>query len=217
MAESILDGTGSNYYLRVNPDGSINSQLLGSGGYYLGYDKSSKAITSIDYSHHEAHDGNHYNIRGFSSPLGSGGIFTWCVTTPNGSKWAHMAYQIEGTTQTEIYVYENASCSGGTVITPRNNNRNALDNSMLTIKQGAIISGTNGALASGLLIETHSKGLEGATPSKGTINGIITREDEMILRSGTTYLYVVKSVGANNILDFAGTWYEHTDREKIYG
>jgi len=216
MPEIIIDGWATGSPLRVYDDGSVNSRLLGSGGYSLGYDKSSKAVTSIDYAHHELHDGNHYNIRGFSAPINSGVFFTWCVTTPNGSKWAHMTYQIEGTTQTEIYVYEGANCSGGTAITPRNNNRNAGDNSILTIKQGAVISGTNGLLASGTLIESHSKGFEGATPSKASVNAEVTREDEMILKSGTTYVYVVKSVGTGNILDFAGTWYEHTDREKIW-
>ena len=190
-----------------------NSMLVGSNGYFY-QDKSTSSLPTIDYAHHETHDGNHYNIRGFSAPIASGVSLNWSVLTPAGSKWAHMTFQIEGTTQTEVYVYEAVTTSGGTAVTPINNNRNAGDNSILTIKSNVVISGTNGVLASGTLIEQHSKGLEAATPSKSTVNGNVTREDEMILKSGTTYLYVVKSVGTGNIIDYAGVWYEHTDRIK---
>ena len=232
MGEYIINGSGVQYPMVVNSDGSINTTSVGlgsvtcyqksvpwiiggSGGYFYN-DKSTKAMPSIDYAHHEVHDGNHYNVRGFTSGLGSGAGLIWCVTTPNTTKWAHMTFQIEGTTQTEVYVYEGVSCSGGTAITPRNNNRNAGDNSSLILMQNPVISGANAVAASGVLIEKYSKGLEGTTPSKSSFNGEVTREDEMILKSGTTYLYYIKSVGAGNIIDFAGTWYEHTDRENQF-
>ena len=65
---------------------------------------------------------------------------------------------------------------------------------------------------SGTLIESHSKGLIGATPSKATAVGNASREDEWILKSGTAYLWEIKTAGAGNVIDYSATWYEHTNK-----
>lgn len=51
--------------------------------------------------------------------------------------------------------------------------------------------------------------VDGTTPAKANIGGAVTREDEWILKSGTTYLWEIKTVGDNNSIDYNGFWYEH--------
>ena len=80
----------------------------------------------------------------------------------------------------------------------------------MIVTMGAVVSGTTPT--SGTLIASHSKGLAGATPSKAGAVGESEREDEWILRSGTTYMWCIKTAGDDNIIDYAGTWYEHTDK-----
>lgn len=204
MAESIIDGTGSNYYLRVNPDGSILIQLTGSGGYYY-QDKATSALPVIAYEHHEVHDGNHFNIRNFSTPLNSGLTINFGFFTPNGSKWTHLLWKFEG-----------ATLSGGTPISPMNNNRNAVKSAGTLVYLNPVVSGAVGTVTSGLLIGCHSKGFEAATPSKASLSSDTQQSDEWILRSGTAYLIAIKSVGANNIIDYEFTGYDHTDRIKQF-
>jgi len=44
--------------------------------------------------------------------------------------------------------------------------------------------------------------------------GTVTREDELILKSGTSYLFCINNAdtGNDNIIDYRATWYEHTDK-----
>lgn len=193
-----------------------NSQIVGSGGYDLGIDKSSKAVSILAYEHHEIHDGNHYNIRNFVSGLGSGVPICYGITTPNGSSWMHLLWDTEGTTQTEVRFWEGATLSGGTTVNSVNNNRNSTKTCGCIWQFNSVVSGAVGVATSGTLLENHSKGWEATTPSKGSLNASITREDEWVLKSGTTYLWVAKSVGANNVVDFSFRYYMHTDREKQF-
>ena len=205
MPDAIIDGTGSafSWAIESNNAGKVNIAPKHT-------DTTTNAVKCIDYPHNEIHSGDHYNIRNFTTLAASGNRITFGVTTPNTTKWAHMLFEIEGTTQTEVRTWEGATCSGGTAVTPFNNNRNSVDTSTLTIVSDPTISGATPT--SGTLIESHSRGLEGATPAKSSSAGTAKREDEWILKSGTTYIWEIKSVGDDNIIDYSATWYEHTNK-----
>ena len=197
---------------RLFTTGSGITQIYGSGiAGPINVDNATLNIISIDHPHHEVHDGDHYNIRNITT-LGSNAALEFGVSTPVGSKWAHMTFAIEGTSQTELRVWEGATLSGGTAITAINNNRNCGNISILTIKSNPVVSGASAT--SGTLLEVHSKGLAGTNPAAADSFGSITREDEMIMKSGTSYLYEIKSRDTNNIIDYSATWYEHTDKVK---
>lgn len=232
MAEQIKDGLGSNNYLAVNSDGSLNTNL-NSGTNLIGYtsvlpsgnsiflnsgtikifDDSrgpakldlSNSLVIIDTNHNRIHEGDHYYIKGFNS-VDSGNSVSFGFTTPNTTKRIHMTYEIVGTTQTEAYIYEDSTTSGGSLLIPFNNNRNSENTSDSIVYLNPSASGTG--LSSGNLIETYSRGLDGANPSATDRLGNVGRENEIILKSGTTYLYYIKSVGAGNIIDYSLNWYE---------
>lgn len=175
----------------------------------LALDKATHGIINIPNEHHQVHDGNHYNVKNFST-IGSAETIVFGVTTPNTTKWAHMFFAIDGTTQTEVRMWEGATLSGGTIGSSFNNNRNSTNVSSLVIKQDPTVSGTSPT--SGTLLSASSRGLIGATPSRAESAGKTEEQKEWILASGTTYMWEIKSVGAGNIVDYACRWYEHTDK-----
>ena len=52
----------------------------------------------------------------------------------------------------------------------------------------------------------------GANGFKETIGGGSSRDDELVLKSGTTYSRTFLSGAADNIVQFKASWYEHTDK-----
>jgi len=176
-------------------------------------DPTNDSMRIITNEHSKIHQGEHFNLRGFSS-INSGGTLNFGVTTPNGSKWCHLVFTVDGTTQTEVYGYEGATLSGGTILSGLNNNRNSPTLPTLQIRRNVVISGTTPT--SGLLIESHSKGREGTNPSEADSSSSVSREDEWILKSGTTYLWTIISQGSGNIIDFSSSWYENTDKLRLF-
>lgn len=167
-------------------------------------EKSTHATTTIGYEHHEIHDGSHYFFCDFET-LNSGATADFAVTTPNTAKWTHMTFVVAGTSQTEMRIYEGSTVSGGTALIPYNNNRNSPNASTLTIAKNPSVS------VAGTVIFGQSRGLGGATPSKANTAGIVSRDKEIILQSGTTYRFEIKSADNSNVVDYCGEWYEHTD------
>ena len=182
--------------IKVTAIGSVTGQ---------GIDSSTQALETVNYEHHEIHGGGHFFVAGFET-LASGASAQFQVTTPDTTKWLHMSFEIGGTSQTEMYIYEGAVGSG-VVITPFNNNRNASTTSDAIIWK-------NGSLSvPGTLIYAQSKGMGGATPSKANTAGVTSSNNkELILKSGTTYNFNIMSADADNVVTYYGGWYEHTDK-----
>jgi len=181
----------------------------------IGVDKSSYAIPIIGYEHHEIHDGNHFYLSNYSiigSGLGSSLFFG--VTTPNGSKWIHLTYGISSTLVTQSKLYEGATLSGGTAVNCWNSNRNSLNTCSVNIRYRPTISGVTPT--SGTLITASSWGTATATPSKQGVGGQEIRNNELILKSGTTYLIQITSASADNLISYDANWYEHTDKVKQF-
>lgn len=176
-------------------------------------DNSTHATTVIEYEHRETHEGNHYYYSSFltiGSGIGSSLVFA--LTTPNTEKWVHFVYNLASTLQTESRLYEGAIFSGGTVVTPFNNNRNSTNASASILTYKPAISGAG--TTSGTLISASSWGTATATPSMRGVGGASSRNREIVMKSGTTYLAVITSVAADNLISYDAEWYEHSDKSK---
>lgn len=184
--------------LKVTAVGSITNN---------GIDDATQTLQSISYAHHEIHGGKSYTQQDFAT-VDSGGEFNLGFTTENGSKWAHLTFEVLGTGQTEVKIYEGATLSGGTALSPPNRNRNAPDTSVMTITSNPVVSGSSPT--SGTKLIAQSFGLDG-TPVN-TLGGGLRGDVEMILKSGTTYLLSTRSATAGNIITGKLNWYEHTDK-----
>jgi hypothetical protein len=168
-------------------------------------DSSSHSLQIIDYAHHEIHSGSHYYIDGYTT-LADEAVLRVKLVTPGTTKWAHFIWSISssGILVTTLHEAASGGMTGGAGVTPINNNRNSDNTSGLTITSGVTAADT-----AGTLISNQSWGAAGF---KSTIGGSNSRDDEIILKQGTTYLRTFTSGAADNIVQFKASWYEHTDK-----
>ena len=164
-------------------------------------DASTHALESVDYAHHEIHGGNHYFIGSYTT-LGNGDVIEFATLTGSTTKWAHMLFNFAVTQSTTVEVYEDTgSPTGGGATIPFNNNRNNANTSQMIVI-GNPTSINSGA---GTLLESQLIGVRNVTADSG-------RDDELIMKQGTWYLWKFISKAASNNLTFKGMWYEHTDK-----
>jgi len=156
-------------------------------------------VNSLDNTEAQIHKGHHFFIDGFDVLASSGDTIYFGVTAPAGSPEIHMRFIIDGTTRLDVNTYEGAQISGGVPTTPINNNRNSSVSSALTVVKNPAVVGT-----SGTIIQSASVG----ATKKDKFSASIGREGEVILRSGTTYLYEMKAGADNNVVNYLGMWYE---------
>ena len=166
-------------------------------------DTATRAMNVILYEHHEIHSGSHFFVAGYDTFAADGDI-DFQVTTPNTAKWAHMLFEIYSTGATVFTIFEGATVGAGSAVTPINSNRNSSNTSTLTIQTDGSIT------AAGNEIYSQAFGFVD-TPSK-TGGGGDRATHEIILKQNTTYRFFIESNSADNIISYAGFWYEHTDK-----
>jgi len=168
-------------------------------------DSATYAQNVIDYEHHEIHGGSHYYVQGFVTLADEGTLYVKLVT-PDNAKWTHFVYDIRSTGICTSYFDEGATggMTGGSGVTPINNNRNSIKTSGVVIT-----SGVANATSYDKRLESDKWGADGFKESIGGSGG---RGDELILKQGTTYLRTFISGAADNIIQFKASWYEHTDK-----
>ena len=171
-------------------------------------DNTTRALATIDYSHHEVHEGGSYFVSGvFDVSLNN--VYDFQLTTPAGRKWAHLTGIIETEAGTNWWWYENVSIvTPGTTITPRNANRNCPDDSMIT---AAYILNTNIANANSDTAITSAIALRSGISGSGKLSGGEARQGlELILKAGTSYSLRIEASTAG-YTNFLLSWYEHTE------
>lgn len=169
------------------------------------FDGSTHAVLTVDYPHHELHEGNMYSA-GTVTDLASGGTVHLMITAPDTTKWVHLLGGVNVEAESTIKWYENpTSPTGGGTITPRNHNRNSSNTS------SAVVVGTVGNLtgtAGDVLLYQSAVG-------SGRFEGGSEREaNEWILKQNEQYILEIVNNSTGNSLTSANfVWYEHTDKE----
>lgn len=166
---------------------------------YEKFDKS-KSVSILQSAHRKIHDGFHFFISGFTT-LNADGTLIFSATTPNTTKWAHTIWFIQSTTTLTVEVYEEATVTGGSSVTALNSNRNSTNTSNLTILKDPTIS------VAGTKIASTKFGTAG-TNKVPAIGGNFERENEIILKQNTTYVWKITSNADSNIIDYIAEWYE---------
>ena len=192
--------TGSRSFNNLNAIGIV--QLYNSEMGPAELDCSTLDVVSIAHAHHEIHNGHNYTITG-SAEIDANREFNLCVGVPNGSRWPHVIWGANVKTEAIRKIYEGGTYSGGTTVVSMNRNRNAAIDSSLVFTQNAVISGetpTSGTLLSYAYL-----------PASKTFGVISRGDEEYILKSGTCYLFVIKSLLNDNSMSAKLDWYEHTD------
>jgi len=159
-------------------------------------------MNTLDYAHWEIHSGSHYFYENYVE-LGNGGIQSIEITTPDTTKWAHLLFSVHSDLTAIIELLEGpAAGTGGSEVTPVNNNRNSSNTSGLTVKTG-VTAGAGGTS----LMKRHIG--SGTNPSSAR-PGEASRDSEILLKQNTIYLLKITSGAASNNVDYRLSWYEHT-------
>jgi len=175
--------------------------IFDEGGIPASVDNSTETLQTITYEHHEIHSGSHFNYCDYSLNESSGAIIEFIMTVSNTTTWTHLvfdAYASEGAT---IELYEGTTgVTGGTVITPRNNNRNSSTVSTITLVKDPAAITSDGVRAAGFLA------------GGGRTAGFASRDNEYVLMQNTSYLVRITSLAVSNDISWCAEWYEHADK-----
>ena len=182
----------------------IDYTLTGAKSRELGVDGMTHVLNTIGYEHHEIHEGNHFFVAGYGTFAADEDI-DFQITTPLSQKLAHMTFSFQSTGAVVFSIYEGAVVQAGTSVTPINSDRNSANTSSLTVQYDGVVD------TAGSLIYQQAWGYTN-TPSKSE-GGVSGRDNEIILRAGTTYRFLIERDSARNIISYNGECYEHTNKE----
>lgn len=167
----------------------------------LGIDTISGATLTMGIAHFKVHHGEHFFLSDHIT-IGAGGTALITISVPE--LFPHLIFSVDSTDLLSVEVFENVlNVSGGTLITPFNNNRNSSKESALTIK---VNSDANMGDCLGRF-KWGASGL-GVHPGIGGQALIGDRKNELILRANTTYAWQMVSSEAGNIVSYKAAWHE---------
>ena len=182
-------------------------------------DKSTNALTTIDYAHHEIHGGSHYTITYGVADIGAAttpdDAITLTFTTADTSSWPHMVLLFESVGGALCRLREGGTGGGSPsgVITCKNNNRNSSKTSgLLDISSTAGQVSYDAGLDTGgtLLVDEY---ISGASTNQNKAGGGAQggARYEWILKQNTRYqvsIFSATNVASSIVLH----WYEHRNK-----
>lgn len=152
---------------------------------------------SVDYAHHEIHEGNHY-VTMMTDSLGIGGTLQMLINTPSGTDRVHFLCIHSSTGEGSIDVYRSPTVSSlGTVVIPSNSDDSVGDNSGVEMHHTPTITNA------GTLLPGWGDHF-GAGQTKG---GESREVSEVIFRPGTLYLINGVSLASSNRFTMKGVFY----------
>ena len=181
---------------------SLNGKISDTETRIARLDASTNSIQTVNYRHHEIHSGSHYFASGFDTGLGNGDTVEFVFTTPNTTTWIHMLFNFTFALGGNMIVYEGASgITGGTTLTPVNNNRNSTNTSASTV-----VKDPTSITSDGTPIAAYQAGANKSS-------GFAAQNEEIVLKQNEIYLFRFTSTATGNSLSYTGEWYEHTDKD----
>lgn len=172
-------------------------------------DASTRSLQIIDYFHHEIHSGSAYGIENFAV-LASGATRALVFWTPDSTKETHIWFSVASTNVTEVAIIEGIQALG-TGATPfyYNHHRRSGNTSYMT---AISLNPPRGFTAgSGTTLKAARFGTSGSV-QRQSVGGNVGSNNEIILKSGTTYVLYIVSGAADNVVSYAAEWYEHTPK-----
>ena len=167
------------------------------------YDKTTLAVTTIDYEHHEIHEGKHFK-GGYGvsdDSLQTDDIVSILFTTSDTNIWAHWSLTATATGYAKIELYENPTITAsGTSVTIWNRNRNSSNSPTVILSHSPTTSGSGTKMVTKMI---------GGTGFKTTIGDEHRGHSEFILKQNEQYMVVGTALADNVSIQIGGDWYEH--------
>ena len=174
-------------------------------------DQSTEALITIDYAHHDLHEGSMYHVH-TSAAGGSGTKATISFTTPDTTQYFHLVFFYRSNVESLFTMGEGATVTAvsGADYLARNRNRNDADTSTCISAGsagGATYVTTGGTVTNfGATVDQDHFG------SGQKTGGAERASNEWVLKRATTYAFEVESQAASSEVGLALTWYQHSDR-----
>lgn len=185
--------------ISVNSNSQLRTTIYDELGYPARVEPGSSALIDVSFEHSKIHDGKHFFYSDFVT-LGLGVSQDYMITTPAGSEKAHFTFTVTGTLSTDVSFFEGGDRTGTTLQTIRNNDRDSITASILTLHKGTSAGTTDGT-------DIHPDGFgTGVAAGQG---GVSQRDNEMILKANTKYILRILSNVNGNRLSVHFDWYEH--------
>ena len=176
----------------------------GAGDYdQVRMDAATNVLATIEYEHHEIHDGSSFVVREVQSVDTT--TFKWLITTPATTKYAHMIFNVSCTGEMLVVVTEGADRVDGDLITPVNRYRVGSPAAATVVVSRAP---TEGATDGAIVLTTQRVGATGVaskTIESGEARGIA----EYVLKPATKYIVAITTYAAVYV-SIGLDWYEHT-------
>ena len=175
-------------------------QLVDADGQTAKFDDSTSALNTVDYSHHEIHNGSSYvvtDVQGVNDT-----IIQWQITTPAGTKYSHTVFDIHCSGEMMVTITEGSDRTDGTALSEINRRRTGTPN-----VAGTIVTRTpTGGSSDGVTIFQLKAGASGKEGQLGTSRNL----NEFVLAANTKYIVAVETFDDVDV-SFGVDWYEHTD------
>ena len=169
----------------------------------LSIENTTWSLPTMSYPHAELHAGRHFFLADTFS-LDANDTLDYCIFQTDTTRWAHMLWNVNSTKGLIIHITEAATFSGGTAVTPVNNNRNSSNASILTITSACTETVAGDTI--------YSKQIGDATNPNSGIPGAESRDTEIIYKQNTKYIVKMKSLANSNVVSIGPEWYEHIDK-----
>lgn len=164
-------------------------------------DASTESQMTIDYAHHEIHDGTNFIVESWADVTGAAATYDLGITTPDTTKWAHLLMNFMAEAGFTITVYEGATFTGGTPVTAFNSNRNSATAATVAFVLAPTVTVLGTQITSWKI---------GSGTATGGVGG--TRA-ERILKQNTKYLVrFTKLAAGTDYINYLFDWYEHANR-----
>jgi len=197
----ITDKTGKNY-AEVDSSNDLHTISKITDGTNTVTVDDSNGLVIVDETSNKIHSGNHFYVEGYII-LNTDDSYYVKLVTPNTNVLAHITWLIEsgGVLTTTFDEGASGGMTGGSSVTPLNNNRNSETVSTMTI--------TSNVSAPTSYDTRISNKKVGGTTWKAVTGGQSAREEELILKKNTTYCRTFTSGSDNNLIAFKAMWSEY--------
>ena len=160
------------------------------------------SIKTVDYAHHENHEGWHFRAHK-DTTLGDGDSLFVYFAPSTDARFPHLVFEAGGSFIISAHFYEAPTLTDSSaVFTPINTNRQSANLSSKTLYYDVV------ATNFGTILDGAAFG--GATGSAGKIyfGGEGRSDHEWIFKQNTGYLLVIVSGTASNLVNVGLSWYE---------
>jgi len=189
-------------------------------------DSSTHATTTIEYEHHEIHDGSAFMCTYENLCTNTNERSVIAFNTPDTTKWIHLIATASSTAISRFSIAENTSIDvdEGTQLAIYNKNRNSTKTSGVTsiettpvANKATSFNETQAANANITTTTTLASIIAGGSSSpsgKTGIGGSATHQFEWVLEQNQQYAFIVESLDdSDNYHTLELNWYEHTSKD----